>query len=153
MVMPDAAPDTPQDADATAIRLTLALTRLRARLREEASAPSAGLPISQLSILQRLRLHGPATAASLATAEHVSQQAIAQSVARLRSAGLVRSEPDPSDRRKTLIGITEAGLALRASIVASRTSWLARAIDSTVDDADALDVAVDLLERLADAHP
>ncbi len=146
-------PKITQDKDALAIRLALALTRLRARLREESSGSIAGLSISQLSILQRLRLSGPATAASLAAEEHVSQQAIAQSVVLLKSADLVQSEPDPKDGRKTLISITDAGLRLRESIIASRNSWLARAVDSTIDAEEraTLDKAVELLERLADA--
>ena len=146
-------PDSVHGEDPAATRLALALKRLRARLREEAGASSTGLSISQLSILQRLRLDGPATAASLAAAEHVSQQAIAQNVAPLRSAGLVRSRPDPGDGRKTQISITAAGLGLRESIIASRNTWLERAIDSTVDAREraALDKAIDLLERLDDA--
>ena len=145
--------DNAHDTDA-AIRLALALKRLRARLREQSGWSSTGLSISQLSILQRLRLDGPATAASLAAAEHVSQQAIAQSVAPLRSAGLVRSRPDPKDGRKSVISISDAGLRLRESIIASRTSWLARAVDATigVEERAALDKAIELLERLADAE-
>ena len=141
------------DEDAAAIRLALALKRLRARLREESGGSATGLSLSQLSILQRLRLDGPATAASLAAAEHVTQQAIAQSLAPLRAAGPVQSRPDPDDGRKTLISITDAGLRLRESIIASRTSWLERAIDSTIgaEERAALDSAIELLERLADA--
>ncbi len=144
--------DNAHDEDA-ATRLALALKRLWARLREQSGWSATGLSISQLSILQRLRLDGPATAASLAAAEHVSQQAIAQTVAPLRPAGLVRSEPDPEDGRKTLISISDAGLRLRESIIASRTSWLARAVDATIgaDERAALDKAIELLERLADA--
>jgi DNA-binding MarR family transcriptional regulator len=144
-------PDTP-DRDPVATRLALALTRLRSRLREESSARSMGLSISQLSVLQRLRLNGPATAASLAVAEHVSQQAIAQSVVPLKAAGLVRSEPDPDDGRKTLISITSAGLEIRESVLAARSSWLASAIDSTVEPGEraSLEKAIELLERLAD---
>ena len=146
-------PDSTPDKDAVATRLALALTRLRARLREESGRDSTGLSISQLSILQRVRRDGPATAASLAAAEHVSQQAIAQSVVPLKSAGLVRSRPEPKDGRKALISITDAGLSLRESIIASRNSWLSRAVDSTIDSQEqaALDKAIELLERLADA--
>ena len=141
--------------DAAATRLALALKRLRARLREESRRSAPELSLSQLSILQRLRAEGPATAASLAAAEHVSQQAIAQSVAPLRSAGLVDSTPDPGDRRKALIAISDAGVELRESIIASRNSWLRRAIDASIDDREraALDTTIDLLERLADAEP
>ena len=146
--------DDRYDQDAAAIRLALALKRLRARLRAESGTSAAGLSMSQLAILQRLRLEGPATAASLAAVEHVSQQAIAQSVAPLRAAGMVGSRPDPDDGRKTLISITDAGLGLRESIIASRHSWLSRAIESTVDAREraALEKAIELLERLADAE-
>ena len=136
-----------------ATRLALALKRLRARLREESSADATGLSLSQLSILQQLYRIGPATAATLAAAEHVSQQAIAQSVAPLKSAGFVHAAPDPTDGRKTLISLTDAGCRLRAAIIASRSAWLARAIDATIDadERAALDTAIALLERLADA--
>ncbi len=146
--------DDRHDEDAAAVRLAVALKRLRARLREESGTSAAGLSLSQLSILQRLRLDGPATAASLAAAEHVSQQAIAQGVAPLKVAGLVGSKPDPDDGRKTLISITDAGLGLRESIIASRHSWLSRAIESTVDAREraALEKTIELLERLADAE-
>lgn len=146
-------PENTDDGDPAAIRLALALKHLRARLREESGMTSTGLSTSQLSIIGRLRLSGPATAASLAAAEHVSQQAIAQSVASLKAAGVVRSDPDPADGRKTLISITDAGRAMRESVIASRDSWLTRAIDSTVpaDERAALEKAIELLERLADA--
>lgn len=142
-----------QIEDPTAVRLALALKRLRARLREASSWSSTALSLSQLSILSRLFHDGPATAASLAAAEHVSQQAIAQSIVSLKSAGLVRSDRDPTDGRKTQIGITDAGLRLRESVIASRSSWLARAIETTVGvrERATLEHAIDLLERLADA--
>ncbi len=140
------------DKDTVAIRLALAIKRLHSRLREESGMRSIGLSISQLSILQRLYLNGPVTAASLATAEHVSQQAIAQTVTPLKSAGLIQSEPDPQDGRKTLISMTDAGQRLRESIIASRNAWLTRAIDSAIDvkERAALVKAIELLERLAD---
>jgi DNA-binding MarR family transcriptional regulator len=112
-----------------------------------------GLTLSQLGILNRLRRDGPATAASLAAAEHVSQQAIAQSLTGLKQAGLVESTPDPADRRKCLLEVTDAGHALIGSILASRNAWLVRAVEQTIgpSERDALDSAIALLERLADA--
>jgi DNA-binding MarR family transcriptional regulator len=142
------------DTDPLAIRLALAIKRLRARLRDESGASSSGLSTAQLSIISRLRSGGPATASALAAAEHVSQQAIAQSIAPLKAAGLLRSTPDRVDGRKSLISITEAGRAMRDTVVASRDSWLARAIDATTDadERATLDAAIGLLERLADAE-
>src|SRR4029453_4107838 len=93
--MPATAP-----ADPPALRLAMAIARVRARLREIDRSGSMGLTPSQLSALNRLRREGPATAASLATAEHVSQQAIAQVLTTLRRAGLGEATPDPAAGRK-----------------------------------------------------
>lgn len=140
--------------DSTAIRLAIAIKRLRARLREAAAASPAGLPLSQLAILQRLRDGGPATAASLAIAEHVSQQAIAQNLAALKDAGLVAATPDAVDARKRLISVTEAGDRLFASAVDSRNAWLEQAIAASISPAElpALEQAIELLERLAEVN-
>ncbi len=96
---------------------------------------------------------GPVTAAELATAQHVSPQSIAQNLAALKAAGLVRTERDPGDGRKTLITASESGRKLAASLRASKESYLAQAIDALVgpqERAD-LDRAIELLERLATA--
>ena len=50
--------------------------------------------------------------------EHVTQQAIAQSLATLRERGLVEKQADPSDGRKSLVTATAAGRKLRASLTA-----------------------------------
>ena len=145
-------PDT-SSVDPPALRLAMAIARVRARLREIDRSGSMGLTLSQLGIVNRLRRDGPATAASLAAAEHVSQQAIAQILTTLKRAGLVEATPDPADGRKCLLEVTDAGHALIGSILASRNAWLVRAVEQTVgpDERDALDRAIDLLERLADA--
>ena len=145
------APTAP--ADPPALRLAMAIARVRARLREIDRSGSMGLTLSQLSALNRLRRDGPATAAALAAAEHVSQQAVAQILTSLRRAGLVAAAPDPADRRKCLLEVTDAGHALIGSILASRNAWLVRAVEQTIGpgERDALDSAITLLERLADA--
>ena len=145
-------PDT-SSVDPPALRLAMAIARVRARLREIDRSGSMGLTLSQLGILHRLGRDGPATAASLAAAEHVSQQAIAQILAALKRAGLVESTPDPADGPKCLLEVTDAGHALIGSILASRNAWLVRAVEQTIgpDEQDALDSAITLLERLADA--
>jgi len=136
-----------------AIRLVFAVKRLRARLRETWPSPVQSLPTSQLAILKRLRDDGPTTAATLAVAEHVSQQAIAQHVAALRNAGLVKTARDPNDGRKALISITKSGLKLFDAVAESRNAWLMRAIAAQVPakEQPALAKAVELLERLASA--
>ena len=49
----------------------------------------------------------------LATKANVRKQTMAQSVEQLIAAGLVERRPDPSDRRASLVVLTEAGLAIR----------------------------------------
>jgi DNA-binding MarR family transcriptional regulator len=144
---------TVEAGDPAAVRLAMAITRLRARLRAIDRKRSMGLPLSQLSIVHHLLREGPATASALATAQHVSQQAIAQSLVSLKAAGLVEPKADPDDRRKSVIHVTGAGRELVESILASRTAWLVEAVERTVgpDERESLDRAIDLLERLADA--
>jgi DNA-binding MarR family transcriptional regulator len=139
-----------RDTAETAVRQAVAVKRLQARMREEAGVTSTGLSVAQVSIFSRLVHEGPVTAASLAVAEHVSQQAIAQSLAGLKTGGLVSVTPDPADGRKSLLEVTAAGRALYETAMASRNDWLIRAIESAVGpgERDRLDQAIALLERL-----
>jgi DNA-binding MarR family transcriptional regulator len=141
-----------RDAAELAVRLSMAMARLRSRGREEAGQTSSGLTLSQLTILQRVVEGGPATSASMAAAEHVSHQSIAQSVASLKEAGLVRGQRDATDGRKVLIAATDAGREMFESLMASRKAWLARAIEATVDpiERSRVEETIELLERLAE---
>lgn len=143
----------PRSADTLAVRLAVAIKRLRGRLREAAWASGVPLPIAQLALLKRLRDGGPSTAVALAAAEHVSHQAIGQNLAALKRGGLVRTAPDPNDGRKSLVSITARGSRLVAAAVASRDAWLAHAIERSVPAGERpqLERAIALLERLADA--
>jgi DNA-binding MarR family transcriptional regulator len=138
--------------DPLAVRLAVTIKRLRARFREAAWA-DVQLPIAHLAVIKRLRDDGPTTASALAAAEHVTHQAIAQTLVALKRTRLVRSEADPGDGRKSVISVTLAGNRLFESAIASRDAWLARAIESVVSPRErvALGKSIELLERLADA--
>ena len=141
-----------QSEASDAVRLAMAVSRLRSRIRIEAGMRSTGIPISQLAVLGRIIDEGPTTAAALAAGEHVTQQAIAQSLATLKERGLVEKQADPSDGRKSLVTATAAGRALRDGITASRDEWLTQAIDAAVgpEERPLLAEAIGLLERIAD---
>jgi DNA-binding MarR family transcriptional regulator len=143
-------PETKTPSDA--MRLAMAVTRLRSRIRIESGLRSTGIPISQVAVLSRIIEEGPTTAAALAAAEHVTQQAIAQSLATLEKRGLVTKSRDPGDGRKSLVTATESGHALLASIKASREAWLSRAIEAAVtpDERAALETTIEILRRIAD---
>jgi DNA-binding MarR family transcriptional regulator len=134
------------------MRLAMAVTRLRSRIRIESGQRSTGIPISQLAVLSRVIDEGPTTAAALAAAEHVTQQAIAQSLATFEMRGLVTKSRDPGDGRKSLVSATKSGQALVASIKASREAWLSRAIEAAVtpDERAALETTIEILQRIAD---
>jgi DNA-binding MarR family transcriptional regulator len=143
----------PQQSAATAQRLSDAIKRLRARLRAESGQHSTGLTVTQLTVLASVVREGPVTAARLASLEHVSPQSIAQSLAVLKAAGLVHSEPDPQDGRRKLMSADPSAAELVGKLLAGRASFLTRAIDQVVAPEEHKDVekAVELLERLAAA--
>jgi DNA-binding MarR family transcriptional regulator len=144
----------PQRETSDAVRLAMAVSRLRSRIRIEAGLHSTGIPISQLAVLTRIIDDGPTTAAALAASEHVTQQAIAQSLATLKERGLVEKQADPSDGRKSLVSATAAGRRLMETIAASREEWLTQAVDAVVkpEDRARLADAIKLLERIADVE-
>jgi DNA-binding MarR family transcriptional regulator len=140
--------------DSLAVRLAVAIKRVHGRLREAAWAGEVELPVAQVAVIKRLRNGGPTTASALAAAEHVSHQAITQTLAALKRAGLVRSAADPTDGRKSVISVTPAGNRLFESAKASRDAWLAHAIGHVVSPREraSLEKSIELLERLADAE-
>jgi DNA-binding MarR family transcriptional regulator len=75
------------------------------------------------------------------------------SVAALEAAGAIRGEADPSDRRQTLIALTEN---FRETVQASRADkedWLLQALQAqlTPQEHEQLSAAVKLLQRLAES--
>jgi DNA-binding MarR family transcriptional regulator len=143
-----------QGETSDAVRLATAVSRLRSRIRIESGLRSTGIPISQLAVLARIIDEEPTTAAALAASEHVTQQAIAQSLATLKERSLVEKQADPSDGRKSLVNATAAGRKLMETIAASREEWLTQAIDAAVKPGErgALREAIELLERIADVE-
>ena len=143
---------TPGD---TARELAQAMTRLRARLRAESVSGSASWTWSQITTLARVSNDGPTTASALAAAEHVRPQSMAETIGALRRQGLVTSEPDPSDRRKSLISATAEGHELAVSIHAVREAWLETALAqvATPDERRTLVEAAAIMHRLADSAP
>ena len=141
-----------QNDASDAVRLAMAVSRLRSRIRIEAGIRSTGIPISQLAVLGRIIDEGPTTASALAAGEHVTQQAIAQSLATLKERGLVEKQADPSDGRKSLVTATATGRGLMETITASREEWLTQAVDAAVkpEERPLLSDAIELLERIAD---
>lgn len=135
--------------DPAAIDLRLSVMRLARRLR--AQRLPGDLPLGCLSALGRLERDGDATTSELATAERITPQSMARSVAELVRRGLVGRAADPADGRQTLLHITDAGREYVALDRRRRDAWLSRAMAEHLTDVerDLLLVAGRLLDRLA----
>nr|WP_202434402.1 MULTISPECIES: MarR family transcriptional regulator [unclassified Streptomyces] len=114
--------------------------------------PEGVLTPSQRSVLARLDESGPATTAALARAEFVRPQSMRLTLAALEARGLVARAPDPSDGRKSVVSVTDEGLAALAGVRAVTRGWLADAIADELDGEERRTVAeaVVLIRRLVD---
>jgi DNA-binding MarR family transcriptional regulator len=128
--------------------LRVALGQLMRRLRAEHR-----FPLSHGAVLGRLDRAGPCSVSDLAAAERVRPQSMAQTVAELEADQLVARRPDPADRRRALVELTEAGRDALEADRRRREGWLAKTIaeDLTAEEQVVLDRAIALLRRLADS--
>jgi DNA-binding MarR family transcriptional regulator len=136
------------DPALVASELRVVLGWLIRRLRAE-----HGFSLSQGAVLGRLDREGARSVSDLAAAERVRSQSMAQTVGELEAGGLVARRPDPGDRRRALVELTEQGGAVLAADRRRREGWLARAIaeDLSTDEQRLLADAVELLRRLAES--
>jgi DNA-binding MarR family transcriptional regulator len=136
------------DTARVASELRFVLGQLIRRLRAEHR-----FPLSHGAVLGRLDREGPQSVSDLATSERMRQQSMAQTVRDLEADGLVGRRPDPEDRRRMLVSLTEKGLATLQAERLQREGWLARAIadDLSAEEQAVLRDAVDLLRRLAES--
>jgi DNA-binding MarR family transcriptional regulator len=106
-------------------------------------------------VLGRLDREGPQSTSDLAAAERVRPQSMAQTLADLETDGLITRRPDPDDRRRTLIVLSDEGRATLELDRSHRVGWLTGAIETELSSAEqrTLRRAVELLGRLADAEP
>ena len=133
------------DSALMASELRVVLGRLVRRLRAE-----GGFPLSHAAVLGRLDREGVQSVSDLAHAEGVRPQSMAQTVNDLEADGLVERRPDPDDRRRALVELTEQGRLALAAERQRREGWLAEAITTLSPEEQALlDRTVGLLRRLA----
>jgi DNA-binding MarR family transcriptional regulator len=135
------------ETSAVAAELRVVLGQLIRRLRVEHA-----FPISQGSVLGRLDREGPRSVADLAVSERVRPQSMAQTVGELEAAGMVERNPDPGDRRRALVSLTESGHSTLLADRRNREGWLVKAIEELPEaDRAVVERAIPLLRELADA--
>src|ERR1700754_824841 len=134
------------DTGELAAELRVTVGRIIRRLRSEHV-----FPYTQAVVLGHLDREGPMGISALAVAVRVRPQSMAQTVRELDDAGLVARRPDPGDKRRTFITLTDAGREVLASDRRHRDGWLARALEELSDDERAiLHEAAPVLRRIAD---
>jgi DNA-binding MarR family transcriptional regulator len=145
---------SPSDSTATAVALTAALRRLRARLRQESPPGLAELTLPQALALARIVDEGPISNAALAAGEYMRPQSTHETVLSLESRGLVRRRADPDDRRRLPIEATPRGRRVVSELTGLRHKWLAGAIerDLTAAEKEMLAIAAGLMERIASSQ-
>jgi DNA-binding MarR family transcriptional regulator len=109
--------------------------------------------LSHGAVLGRLDREGPQSVSDLAAAERVRPQSMAQTVGDLESDGLVNRRPDPDDRRRALVELTEEGRTVLGADRRQREGWLAGAIQEnfSAQEQATLGEAVRLLRQLAES--
>jgi DNA-binding MarR family transcriptional regulator len=139
-----------RSAATTAREVKVVFGRLRRRIR--ALALIDDLSPSQAAVLTRLNREGPSSTSALASAEAVSHQAIGAILAALETRGVIQRSPDPTDGRRQLISLTDAGVAQAENHIGAREEWLTRALQDGLNEDERRTVrhAMALLNRLAE---
>jgi DNA-binding MarR family transcriptional regulator len=130
------------------LRLSIGLFGRRLR---QLSVPDE-LTIPEQSALSRLERGGPATASDLARAEQITPQGMAPTVTGLEERGLIARRPDPTDGRRVLLSVTEAGYDALLNKHGARVEQLAKALAENFSHAEleTLHAAPPLIERLGE---
>ncbi len=109
------------------------------------------MSITSAATLATLHRTGPRRITDLAASEGVTQPAMTVLVRVLEESGLVERRGDPSDRRVTLVSVTEAGAAYVERRRQTGVDALARLVDELPDDeVEALVGALPALAHLAE---
>ncbi|MEI6372637.1 MAG: MarR family transcriptional regulator [Actinomycetes bacterium] len=128
--------------------LRISVTRLARRLRTERA--DHGLTLGQVSMLATLDRHGPLTAGELALHEGIRPPSATRTLASLDELGLITRACSETDRRQSVISITDAARDLLHEDRRRRDALLADLLDQLSDDERrVLAQASPLLDRLA----
>ena len=132
---------------AVANRLRPALLKLARELRRESHA--LGVTGGQVSLLFQIQRHKGIGVRGLAAMERMSPAAMSGYVDRLERAGLIRRTPDPKDRRRHGLFVTQEGDRVLRSVKSRRTAWLAARLEHLdPEELAAVDAAVEPLLSL-----
>jgi DNA-binding MarR family transcriptional regulator len=119
--------DIPHHAIALADELRTALHHVFRRLRQESDDDPSGLTLQQKMLISTISLQPGIGVAELARQEKLRGPTMSGHIKTLEALNLVRRDaPDPEDRRRSGLLLTEHGMAVLADIRNRRRDWLAR---------------------------
>lgn len=128
-------------------RLRPVLLKLARELRREVA--DLGVSAGQATLLVSIARQPGTSAAELAVQERMSAAGMSGHIDRMQALGLVRREPDPSDRRRHVLRLTGEGEAVLRKVRSRRTAWLASRLKAlSPDELVAVDAALEPLARL-----
>lgn len=134
------------EAATVAAELRTAMGKLLRRVKHEDR-----IPHGQVAVLGVLDRDGAMTTSDLAADQRVRPQSMARAVGLLLEQGLVTRRAHPTDGRKSLVDLSDAGRAALEAERGRRTGWLALAIEAelTEQERELLARSAALMERLA----
>lgn len=141
----------PEDLDPVVVAAALVAGMAAFRRRLRSLPAEGGLTAPELSALGLLEQNGPATPSALARAERITPQAMGTTVNSLEQRGLVERRPDPADKRRILLSLTDAGWQMTRNKRTARTERLGKILETgfTRQELSVLMAAARLVERLA----
>ncbi|HOM73145.1 MAG TPA: MarR family winged helix-turn-helix transcriptional regulator [Armatimonadota bacterium] len=92
-------------------------------------AEDIGLTPSQLQGLSYLFHHGKSSVGDMAQGLDISHPAAVKLVSRLGKKGLVERNPSETDRRVSIVGLTQQGEQLIRKVLTHRTEFLSKALN------------------------
>ncbi|GAB7189932.1 hypothetical protein NUM3379_06380 [Kineococcus sp. NUM-3379] len=100
-----------EEREAEAVHAAIRAVCLRHRARTAELLAATGLHPGQEVLLLELDEHGPRTQAQLAAAAGCEPPVVTVSARKLEAAGFLTREPSPTDRRATVVRLTDRGRA------------------------------------------
>jgi DNA-binding MarR family transcriptional regulator len=125
-------PDADREAAVSAVATELAglLMSIRSLRLEEAALFHAGLQPGAFAVARWLRTAGPSPAGGIATGLLMDKSSVSRHLRVLREEGLVSDEPDPADRRSTIVSLTPLAEERLAQVRRSTRGRLQNRLDA-----------------------
>jgi DNA-binding MarR family transcriptional regulator len=133
-----------------AASLRSTVTRLVRQLRKQNI--SSDFSNAELLTMGLLDQHGKLLPSALAEMERISAQAISQILNRLEEVGCVNRVMDETDKRKSVVSLTEKGIQHLYENRRIKEEWLVKAMDKlfSAEELSLIEAFLPLLQRLAE---